>query len=75
MAFFMHVLKVNYCPLIIIIITICILQENNTFSMNASLPYSPPLNTDFDYYQTFFIIFRVFHIFLLQMHNAERQSR
>ena len=39
---------------IIIIIIISIFKEDNIFSMTASLPYSPPMNTDNDYYQTIF---------------------
>ena len=34
-----------------------IFKEDNVFSMIASLPYSPPVNTDIDYYQTFFLSF------------------
>ena len=40
--------------LIIIIIIISIFKEDNVFSMIASLPYCPPVNTDIDYYLTFF---------------------
>ena len=40
-------------PLIIIII-ISIFKEDNVFSITASLPYGPPVNTDIDYYRTFF---------------------
>ena len=40
--------------LIIIIIIISIFKEDNVFSISASLPYGPPVNTDLDYYQTFF---------------------
>ena len=39
---------------IIIIIIISIFKEDNVFSISASLPYGPPVNTDIDYYQTFF---------------------
>ena len=39
---------------IIIIIIISIFKEDNVFSITASLPYGPPVNTDTDYYQTFF---------------------
>ena len=42
------------CPIIIIIIIISIFKEDNVFSITASLPYGPPVNTDIDYYQTFF---------------------
>ena len=40
--------------LIIIIIIISIFKEDNVFSITASLPYGPPVNTDIDYYRTFF---------------------
>ena len=30
-----------------------IFKEDNVFSIIASLPYGPPVNTDIDYYQTF----------------------
>ena len=40
--------------IIIIIIIISIFKEDNVFSITASLPYGPPVNTDTDYYQTFF---------------------
>ena len=42
--------------MIIIIIIISIFKENNVFSMTANLPYSPPVNTDIDYYQTFSVL-------------------
>ena len=35
-----------------LIIIISIFKEDNIFSMIASLPYGPPVNTDIDYYQT-----------------------
>ena len=38
----------------IIIIIISIFKEENVFSIIANLPYGPPVNTDIDYYQTFF---------------------
>ena len=38
--------------IIIIIIIISILKEDNVFSIIASLPYGPPMNTDIDYYRT-----------------------
>ena len=41
-------------PLTIKIIIISTLKEDNIFSIIASLPYGPPVNTDIDYYQTFF---------------------
>ena len=40
--------------IIIIIIIISIFKEDNVFSITASLPYGPPVNTDIDYYRTFF---------------------
>ena len=40
--------------IIIIIIIISIFKEDNVFSMIASLPYGPPVNTDIDFYQTIF---------------------
>ena len=40
--------------IIIIIIIISIFKEDNVFSITASLPYAPPVNTDIDYHQTFF---------------------
>ena len=33
---------------------ISIFKEDNVFSMIASLRYGPPVNTDIDYYRTFF---------------------
>ena len=42
---------------IIIIIIISIFKEDNVFSITASLPYGPPVNTDIDYYRTFFGVF------------------
>ena len=43
--------------LIIIIIIISIFKEDNVFSMTANLPHGPPVNTDIDYYRTFFGLF------------------
>ena len=43
--------------IIIIIIIISIFKEDNVCSMIASLPYGPPVNTDIDYYRTFFGLF------------------
>ena len=40
--------------MIIIIIIISIFKEDNVFSITASLQYRPPVNTDIDYYRTFF---------------------
>ena len=45
--------------IIIIIIIISIFKEDNVFSIIASLPYRPPVNTDIDYYQTFSDFFDV----------------
>ena len=47
------------------IIIISIFKEDNVFSIIASLPYGPPMNTDIDYYQTFFFLsfFSDFHYF------------
>ena len=42
--------------IIIIIITISIFKEDNVFSVIASLPYGPPVNTDIDYYRTFLFL-------------------
>ena len=36
--------------IIIIMIIISIFKEDNVFSIIASLPYGPPVNTDIDYY-------------------------
>ena len=44
-------LTLTQCHLQIIIISI--FKEDNVFSITASLPYGPPVNTDIDYYQTF----------------------
>ena len=38
----------------LIIIIISIFKEDNIFSIIASLPYGPPVNTNIHYYQTFF---------------------
>ena len=48
---------VHICIIIIIIIKIIIIsifKEDNVFSIIASFPYGPPVNTDIDYYQTCF---------------------
>ena len=50
--------------IIIIIIIISIFKENK-FSIIASLPYGPPVNTDIDYYQTFFILFMFVSVAML----------
>ena len=44
---------------IIIIIIISIFKEDKVFSMTANLPYGPSVNTDIDYYHTFFGLFHV----------------
>ena len=33
--------------------------------MNASLPFGPPINTDIDYYQAYFIYFFLFFFFFV----------
>ena len=43
--------------IIIIIITISIFKEDNVLSIIASLPYGPLVNTDINYYRTFFGLF------------------
>ena len=43
--------------IIIIIMIISTFKEDNVFSMIASLPYGPPVNTDIDYYRIFFRTF------------------
>ena len=50
-------IKRRFQFIIIIIIIISIFKEDNVFSIIASLPYGPPVNTDIDYYQTFFSFF------------------
>ena len=52
-----NLLLTDVMIIIIIIIIISIFKEDNVFSIIASLPYGPPVNTDIDYYQTFFIPF------------------
>ena len=53
--------------IIIIIIIISIFKEDNVFSIIVSLPYGPSVNTDIDYYLTFFrtFIFVSFCFFVL----------
>ena len=51
--------------IIIIIIIISIFKEDNAFSIIASLPYGPLVNTDIDYYQTFFILFMFVSVAML----------
>ena len=48
--------------LTILPITLSILKEDNVFSMTANLPYGPPVNTDIDYYQTFFPFCKCFDV-------------
>ena len=43
--------------IIILIMIISIFKENSVFSIVASLPYGPPVNTDIDYYRTLFSLF------------------
>ena len=43
-----------FISIIIIIIRISKFKEDNVFSMIVSLPYGPSVNTDIDYYRTFF---------------------
>ena len=39
--------------------------------MNASLPFGPPINTDIDYYQAYFIcLFFFFVFFFFLVHYA-----
>ena len=47
------VIIIKIIIIIIIIIIISIFKEDNVFSIIASLPYGPPVNTDIDYYRTF----------------------
>ena len=51
--------------IMIIIITISIFKEDNVFSIIASLPYGPPVNTDIDYYWTFSIFFMFVSVAML----------
>ena len=39
--------------IIIMITIISVFKEDNVFSIIASLPYGPPVNTDIDYYRNF----------------------
>ena len=45
--------SVNLLLTEVIIIIISIFKEDNVFSIIASLPYGPPVNTDIDYYRNF----------------------
>ena len=38
--------------------------------MNASLPFGPPINTDIDYYQAYFIYFLSFFFFFFLVSYA-----
>ena len=40
----------------------------NIFSTIANRPYSPPVNTDIDYYWTFFVIVQNFSYFFFGRH-------
>ena len=51
--------------LIIIIVIISIFKEDNVFSIIASLPYSPPVNTYIDYYRTFSDLFMFVSVAML----------
>ena len=53
--------------IIIIMIIISIFKEDNVFSITASLPYGPPVNTDIDYYRTFFGL-----VYFLQVLQEEK---
>ena len=53
-----HMLELKQNEIIIIIISIFI--EDNVFSLTASLPYGPLVNTDIHYFRTFFVIIRTF---------------
>ena len=51
--------------IIIIIIIISIFKEDDVFSIIASLPYGPPMNTDIDYYRTFSDFFMLVSVAML----------
>ena len=63
------------------IIIIFIFYQVYVFSMNVSLPYSPTMNTDIDYHQTFCSSCVVSHAIFVReekpvlANNAERQAR
>ena len=57
LLFFALMLLYAIIIIIIIIIVISIFKEDNVFSIIASLPYGPPVNTDIDYYRTIFRLF------------------
>ena len=60
-----------------------IFKEDNVFSITASLPYGPPVNTDIDYYRTFFGLasfsrirdLRVFHVYVTWEAYIDGRSR
>ena len=58
-------MSVNLLLTDIIIIIISIFKEDNVFSIIASLPYGPPVNTDIDYYQIFFDFFMFVSVAML----------
>ena len=49
----------------VIIIIISIFKEDNVFSIIASLPYGPPVNTDIDYYRNFLDFFMFVSVAML----------
>ena len=67
----------------IIIIIISIFKVDNVFSLNANLPYSPPLTTDIDYLQAFCLLYDVSDVIYVRRRvlsqcwpcNAEHQAR
>ena len=52
----------NVLLLIIIIIIISIFIKDNVLSTSASLPYGPLVNTDINYFRTFFSYYSDFFI-------------
>ena len=48
-----------------ILLIISIFKEDNIFSIIASLPYSPPVVTDIDYYRTFLDFFMFVSVAML----------
>ena len=62
--------KSNHRVIIIIIIIISIFIEDNVFSTTASLPYGPQVNTDIDYFRTFFVIIRTFSYYTCDVSDA-----
>ena len=51
--------------IIIIIMIISIFKEDNVFSIIASLPYGPSMNTYIDYYRTFSDFFMLVSVAML----------